>query len=81
MCGLDAGGSVSVTFLLTPATHSHIAGTMDLVQEKNKAAFALEQIFSLEFSLIIGKDIPSADKCLETKDYVDSSYLEDPKKP
>lgn len=44
------------------------------MQEKNKAAFAHEHIFVLDFSLIIGNDIPSAYKCLETKDYADSLY-------
>lgn len=53
---------------------------MGIVQEKNKVVFAHEHVFGLDFSLLIGKDIPSADKWLETKDYVDFSYLEDPQK-
>lgn len=76
----DAWGSVSITLWFNPATHSHTAGTTDLVQEKNKAAFAHEHIFGLDFSQIIGKDIPSAYKCLKNRDYVDSSYLGDPQK-
>lgn len=52
---------------------------MGIVQEKNKAVFAHVH-FGLDFSLVIEKDITSADKWLETKDYVDFSYLEDPQK-
>lgn len=50
---------------------------MGTVQEKNKAGFAHEHIFGLDFSLVIEKDIPAAG--LETKYYV-NSYLEDPQK-
>lgn len=53
---------------------------MDLAQDKNKAAFAHEHVFGSDFSLIIGKDIPSADKCLETTDCVDSFCLGDPRR-
>lgn len=72
--------SVSVTLELNPAARRHTADTMDLVQDKNKAAFAHEHIFGSDFSLIIGKNIPSADKHLETTDRVDSSCLGDPRR-
>lgn len=40
---------------------------MGIVQEKNKAVFAHVHVFGLDFSLVIEKDITSADKWLETK--------------
>lgn len=45
------------------------------MQQKNKAGLAYEHVLGLDFSLVIEKDIPAADKWLDTKDYADS-YLE-----
>lgn len=44
--------------LLLPLT----AATVGTVQEKNKAGVAHEQVFGLDFSLVIEKDIPVAEK-------------------
>lgn len=66
---------LSLYGFLLPVT----AGTTGTVQEKNKAGFAHGHVFCLDFSLVIEKDIPAADKLLETKDHIDS-YLEDPQK-
>lgn len=53
---------------------------MGIVQDMNKAVLAHEHIFSLDFYVVIEKEISSVDKCLETKHYVDFSFLKDPQK-